>query len=161
MAKIKNEYLYTKNSFYHIYNRGNNKKLIFYEVGDYERFVKRLFQYKKDYDLEIYAYCLMPNHFHLLIRLGRHEEAISKYIHRCMTSYVMYFNKKYGFVGRLFQGPFRVKKLSTVKSILRVILYIENNPVDAKLVKASSDYRWLRIFLRETKEVRLPKQSEL
>ncbi len=149
MAKIKNKYLYTKNSFYHIYNRGNDKNLIFYEVADYKRFINRLLRYKKDYDLELYAYCLMPNHFHLLIRLGRYEGEISKYLHRCMTSYSMYFNKKYNHIGRLFQSPFQVKKLNSIRSIIRVILYIENNPVDAKLVKASSDYRWLRIFLRQ------------
>ena len=76
MAKIRNEYLYTKNSFYHIYNRGNNKKVIFYEVSDYKRFICRLFKYVKDYDLDIYAYCLMPNHFHLLLKLGENKNDI-------------------------------------------------------------------------------------
>ena len=151
MAKIKSKYLYSRNSFYHIYNRGNNKKLIFFENKDYQRFVNNLLQYEIDYELSIYAYCLMPNHYHLLIRLGQKRSDISKYMHRCMTAYVMYFNKKYKSVGRLFQSPFQVKKLCNIKSIIRVVLYIENNPIEAKLVKASSNYKWLEILPKHRK----------
>lgn len=151
MSKIKSKFLYSRNSYYHIYNRGNNKKLIFYEDGDYQKFINNLFKYKGDYDLSIYAYCLMPNHYHLLIRLGQKRGDISKYMHRCMTAYAMYFNKRYKSVGRLFQSPFQVKKLNDVKSIIRVILYIENNPVEAHLVKTSADYKWLEILPKSIK----------
>jgi REP element-mobilizing transposase RayT len=145
--KPRNKYLYSSNSFYHIYNRGNNKRLIFFNSKDYIRFEQTIYKYEKDFDLNIYASCLMPNHYHLLIQLGSDTSAISKYMQRCMTSYVMYFNKKYAFIGRLFQSPFQVRRLPSVKSIIRVIQYIEKNPVEANLVKVSTDYRWLRIPL--------------
>lgn len=151
MAKLKNEYLYAKNTFYHIYNRGNNKQLIFLDTKDYLRFVGVLLRYEELYDISLYAYCLMPNHYHLLLRLGSDENAISEYMHRCMTAYVMYFNKKHSRIGRLFQSPFQVRRIYTVKGILRVIQYIEKNPVKADLVKVSSDYRWLYISLKQQK----------
>ena len=69
-------------TFYHIYNRGNNKRLIFYEINDYERLVKRVLEYEKEYDLIVYAYCLMPNHYHLLVKLGDDRSAVSKYMQR-------------------------------------------------------------------------------
>lgn len=148
MAKMKNEYLYTTNTFYHIYNRGNRKKLIFWNTKDHLKFIEILHRYEKEYDLTIYAYCLMPNHYHFLIRLGSEVGSISKFMHRCMTAYGMYFNKKYQLVGRLCQSPFQAVKLVTVKSIIREIQYIEANPKKAGLVKVSSDYRWLNISLQ-------------
>jgi REP element-mobilizing transposase RayT len=146
MAKIKSKNLYKRNSFYHLYNRGNNKRVIFHEENDYDKFLKNIFMYEKKYDLSIYEFCLMPNHFHLLVRLGSKRESISKYMHRCMTSYSMYFNRKYQTIGRLFQSPFQVKRLDSVKSIIRVLKYIENNPVEANIVKVPSEYRWLEIL---------------
>ena len=85
----------------------------------------------------------MPNHFHFLIRLGDNPDDISKFMHRSMTSYTMYFNKKYGLVGSVFQGPFCVRRLEDIPSIIRTSDYIDNNPVKAGLVKKSEDYKWL------------------
>lgn len=152
MAKIKNKYLYTKNTFYHVYNRGNNKRDIFWNDKDYLRFIEVLFRYENEYDISVYAYCLMPNHYHLLIRLGSESNAISKYMHRCMTAYVMYFNKRYNLIGRLFQSPFEAVRLPTVRSVIREIEYIQENPVRKGLVKDSLDYRWLNISLRHGKD---------
>ena len=153
MVKTKNKYLYRGNTFYHIYNRGNNKRLIFYEINDYERLVKRVLEYEKEYDLIVYAYCLMPNHYHLLVKLGDDRSAVSKYMQRLMTAYVMYFNKKYQNIGRLFQGPFKASRLNKTEDILRVLQYLENNPVEAGLSKVPSDYRWLYVSFNQEKRI--------
>ncbi len=153
MAKIKNKYLYKKNSFYHVYNRGNNKRLIFYDINDYERLVRKILEFEKDYDLNIYSYCLMPNHYHLLIKLGNDKNDISKYMQRLMTAYVMYFNKKYQNIGRLFQGPFEARRLKDFKDVVGLTQYLENNPVEAGLCKVSSDYRWLYISLNQERHI--------
>ena len=151
MGKIKNQYLYTENTFYHIYNRGNDKRLIFLDTRDYARFITNIKKYEKGYGLIVYAYCLMPNHYHMLIQLGSNKGDISKFMHQCMTAYSMYFNKKYDRVGRICQSPFQASRLPTIKSIVKIFEYIKDNPVKAGLVKASEDYRWLDISLEQPK----------
>lgn len=85
----------------------------------------------------------MPNHYHMLIRLGNKTGDLSSFMHRSMTAYTMYFNKKYDLVGSVFQGPFGVKRLDDIQSILRTAEYIDRNPVKAGLVKKPEDYKWL------------------
>lgn len=94
----------------------------------------------------------MPNHYHLLIKTGIDENSITKYMHRSMTSYSMYFNKKYSLVGRLFQGVFQAKRLDSVPDIIKAVKYLERNPVKAGLVKNASDYKWLTITLQSEEE---------
>src|SRR3989338_7977757 len=113
--------------FYHLYNRGNSKQKIFHDKEDYQRFVGLLYacneseNFKSD-DLKaeqglfhvvpsdpivsIGAYCLMPNHFHILVTSSK-EGAISKFMQKVSTAYVMYYNKKYGHTGGLFEGRFK------------------------------------------------------
>ncbi|MBU1119759.1 transposase [Patescibacteria group bacterium] len=140
---MKNAKLYRPNTFYHVYNRGNRKQIVFWNSSDYVRFTKKVLEYEKLYDLTIYKRCLMPNHYHMLIRLGNSVEDISRFMHRSMTAYTMYFNKKYDLVGSVFQGPFRVKRLEGIQDILRTSEYIDKNPVKAGLVRRSEDYKWL------------------
>ncbi len=132
------------NSFYHIYNRGNRKNAIFYEQQDYSRFLSLMRRFSRDYNIEIYLYCLMPNHFHLLVQSGPSPNEISLFMHRFMTSYVMYLNKKYFLVGRLFQSPYQTRYIRTQQSLNRVTDYIKRNPVKAGLVRKSEDYKWLK-----------------
>lgn len=148
MAKISSKQLYSKNTFYHLYNRGNRKRLIFNDDRDHIYFLNNLFRNEDLYDLNLYGFCLMPNHYHLLICLGNDETAISKYMHKCMTSYSMYFNKRYDLVGRLCQSPFQAVKLTSTQSIIQEIEYFKQNPVKTGLVKNPDDYRWLKIFIR-------------
>jgi len=152
VGKLHNTTIYKEKTFYHIYNRGNRKGLIFWNSSDYLRFLTALKEYEKVSDLIVYGYCLMPNHYHLLILLGLETASISKYMQKVMTSYAMYFNKKYQLVGHICQGAFRVKRLESIGSILRVIKYMSNNPVEANLVRRSEDYRWLNISLKYEEE---------
>ncbi len=131
------------NSFYHIYNRGNRKNLIYFQQEDYSRFISLQYRFLKFYNLIIYSYCLMPNHFHILIYSGSRPGEITPYMHRFMTSYAIYLNKKYHLVGRVFQSPYKSKYIPKNEVLKKVTKYIKDNPVKAGLVRHSHDYKWL------------------
>jgi putative transposase len=135
--------------FYHVYNRGNDSRSIFLDDADRDRFIKLLYVANgakpfvfRDFPIgvpyvnfdrgepivAIGAYCLMANHFHLLLKeIG--EDGISKFIGRVFTSYSSYFNKKYGRTGKLFEGVFKAKHLDTDEYLKYIFSYIHLNPV--------------------------------
>jgi len=132
------------NSYYHIFNRGNHKKLIFHSSHDYEVFLSLLEKYLTIYDsIDLQAYCLMPNHFHFLIKTDSKPEDLIKLMQRFMTSYVIFFNKKYKQVGHLFQGRYSSKYLQYKYDVQRVYNYIKRNPLEAGLSRRPEDYRWI------------------
>ncbi len=116
--------IFAVGEYYHIYNRGNSKMQIFHDDQDYSyfknlltamnteerfktRFVKNEVK-KKDVLISIGAYCLIPNHFHILVR-QENEKGISLFMQKLSTAYVMYYNKKYKRTGSLFEGKFKSK----------------------------------------------------
>lgn len=121
--------IFTAQGFYHVYNRGHNKQTIFHDAKDYHRYLKRLGEYLKKHDVTLLAYCLMPNHLHLLLRQDS-DELIDRFIHRLHTAYTMYFNKKYERVGAVFQGRFKAKLIDTDEYLLHVSRYIHINPLE-------------------------------
>lgn len=116
-------------SYYHVYNRGHNKQVIFHDYKDYARYLKRLNEYLKKHEVGLLAYCLMPNHVHLLL-YQKGEEPIDRFIHRLHTAYTMYFNKKYTCVGAVFQGRFKAKRIESEEYLLHVSRYIHINPLE-------------------------------
>lgn len=135
---------YKPNSFYHIYNRGNRKEDIFLETEDYHKFISlmQILLISNYYEITIYSYCLMPNHFHILLNSGPCPGDITAFMHRFMTSYAIYFNKKHKYVGRLFQGPYRAKMIKDTNHFNKIVEYISLNPVKAGLVQNARDYKW-------------------
>ncbi|MFA6515232.1 MAG: transposase [Candidatus Paceibacterota bacterium] len=139
----------TNNEYYHIYNRGNSKQKIFHDNEDYFRFMSLLFACnsknnfrifglntkESPYDFErgeqivsIGAYCLMSNHFHLLIT-QKEENGISKFMQKLTTAYVMYYNKKYKRTGGLFEGKFKSQHLNNEIYLKYLFSYIHLNPI--------------------------------
>ncbi|MDF2613481.1 MAG: transposase IS200-family protein [Clostridia bacterium] len=129
-----------EHSIYHIMVRGNNKQDIFLDEQDKIQYLRRLKRYKERYKVEIYAYCLMTNHIHLLIYDNGQD--ISKVIQGLNLSYVIYFNKKYGRCGHLFQDRFNSIMVKRDSYFIEVSKYIHLNPVKANMVGASADYKW-------------------
>ena len=131
-----------ENAFFHIFNRGLNKQKIYIDNQDYVTFLKRLVILKKDkeFDHSIYAYVLMPNHFHLLIQTRKNS--ISQIMTSLLTSYSMYFNRKYERIGILFQNRFKSKLCDKETYFLGASRYILLNPIEAGLVKNLIDYPW-------------------
>ncbi|EOR24841.1 TPA: transposase [Yersinia enterocolitica] len=125
---------------YHIILRGANKQLIFHEEADRMNFLAILKKYKQRSEISIYAWCLMDNHVHLVIKEG--NEDISDTMKRIGVSYVYYFNQKYKTNGPLFQDRFRSECVESTRYLLTVIRYIHQNPVQAGLVIYPDKWEW-------------------
>lgn len=131
---------------YHVYNRGVDKRNIFLNDRDYQRFTDSLIVFNDTKNLSgghfndyvdgkdrklivnVIAYCLMPNHFHLLLEQVR-DNGITNFIHKLTTSYTMYFNKKYGRTGSLIQWVFKRSHIISNDRLLEIGKYIHTNPV--------------------------------
>lgn len=152
---------FAQNEFYHIYNRGNSKQKIFLDESDYKHFVKCLFvcntkknfKFRDDisslkinaFDFErgepivsIGAWVLMPNHFHIYLRINPHmsdmwkdenKNAISEFMRKLSTAYVKYFNTKYKHTGSLFEGPFKSTYIKNDNQAKYLFSYIHLNPI--------------------------------
>ena len=131
---------------YHVYNRGVDKRKIYLNRNDYQRFVNGLVIFNTTEQLNgrrfnkmeiiksqqplvnIISYCLMPNHFHLLLE-QRIDQGIPKFIHKMNTSFTMYFNKKYKRSGVLFQGVYKCSHIRSNPCLLEISKYIHTNPI--------------------------------
>jgi REP element-mobilizing transposase RayT len=139
---------YLPENYYHLYNRGNDRRGIFLQPENYRFFLSRLKHYLAEPGVELVAYCLMPNHYHLLVYLTRDID-FSNVLRRFTTSYVRAFNNWYGRVGYLYQGTTKAKRVRSEEYLVYLCRYIHLNPVVAYLVQAPeawefSDYReWI------------------
>lgn len=132
--------LHAPGLYYHVYARGNNKEPIFFEEKDYQRFLSNLDRFRTSLEYTLYAFCLLPNHFHLLLKVD--TKPLSKIMQILMTAYTMYLNKKYERVGHLFQGRFQSIIVDKDTYLLQVNRYIHLNPVKAGLVNKPENYEW-------------------
>ncbi len=128
---------------YHIILRSVNQHIIFEETSDYQKFLFILDDCKRKYDIDIYAYCLMDNHIHLLICLP--GEKLSSFFQSLGTRFVRWYNSKYSRSGHLFQDRFYSTTIESNKAFLSTLIYIHNNPVKANMCRFASEYRWSSI----------------
>lgn len=147
---------------YHVFNRGVEKRKIFSTDYDRNRFLETFFYYQfanpkpkystykrfrtQDFDknpkiVEIICYCLMPNHFHLMIR-QLEDGGIQEFVRKLSNSYTRYFNTKNKRVGPLFQGVFKAVQIETDEQLMHVSRYIHLNPYVSNLVKNLEDFRY-------------------
>ena len=134
--------------YYHIYNRGINSAPLFKEQDNYEFFL-RLYDLHISPMAETFAWCLMNNHFHFLVRIKEYAENTStKPIHpsksfsNLFNAYTKGFNKKNTRHGPMFERPFRRKEITNEQYLLNAILYIHNNPVNHKVCEHPIQYPW-------------------
>ena len=140
--------------YYHIYNRGNAKNEIFLDSEDFSFFIMRLqqnlFPLEKGSvrmrvlpadSFSLISYCLMPNHFHLLLRQNA-DIPITKLLLKICTSYSIYFNKKYERVGHVFQDQYKQVAVDDNRYLIWLAAYMHQNPKVAGLIKNSSDNEW-------------------
>jgi putative transposase len=125
---------------YHIMLRGINHQSIFEDNEDYDKFIEVLETYSRDIRFEIYAYCLMGNHIHLLIKEGKEE--FSNTMKRIGASYVYWYNWQYNRKGHLFQDRYKSEAVEDDKYLLTVLRYIHQNPLKAGLVNDIGTYKW-------------------
>ena len=124
---------------YHIIIRGNDKQDIFFDKQDYNKFIKEIKRTKEKYHYQLYAYCLMTNHVHLIVY--DKDNNLSKAMQSLILSYSIYFGKKYEKVGHLVQGRFLSKNVESRKYLIQLCRYIHQNPVKAKIAKVN-EYKW-------------------
>lgn len=132
--------------YYHIYNHGNSSDNLFVENGNYYFFLKRLNFFTQDF-CDLLVWCLLPNHFHLLVRIKEthinNENVVAEINHKIVseqfrhffTSYSKAINKKYNRRGALFLRSFRRKKITDDLYLIRIIRYIHMNPVNHGFTK--------------------------
>lgn len=145
--------LYEAGAYYHIYNRGVDKGLIFREDKDYKTFLSFLKFYLslqgessqvspskklKNYfgEIDLLCYCLMPNHFHLLIHQNS-EHGIDHFMRSLLTKYVRYFNTHYNRLGPLFQGPYKAVRIENEYQFIYISKYIHRNPLSLSAYEES------------------------
>lgn len=124
---------------YHVINRGNNKQVIFRDREDYLHYLNTIQRYKKKYRFKLFAYCLMPNHVHLLIKVSK-GGSISKIMQSITVAQTRRFNDKYQRCGHVWQGRFLSPLVSSDEYAVNVMRYIEQNPWRAGMVAAVADY---------------------
>lgn len=157
---------FSKGSIYHLFNRGNNKERIFLDEQDFRSFLFRMGvalgidkKVLKENELmnmpksrvqiiglssdlfKIHSFCLMPNHFHILIEQCS-DISISKLMLKVSTSFAMYINKKYKKIGGIFQDCFKSVPIKNNSQLMWTISYIHMNPVKDKIVTNPYDYKW-------------------
>ena len=126
-----------RNQYYHIYNRAIAGNLLFRESKNYSFFLSKVEMYVLP-EAEIHAYCLMPNHYHFILKLI--SDNISKAMQRLALSYAKSYNLVYGQEGHLFQGPYQRIHVSDLNYLLHLSRYIHLNPVKSQLVEKAENW---------------------
>lgn len=127
--------------FIHVMVQGINKEKIFLMEREKLEYIKLLYKYKDDYNINIIAYCVMNNHVHILINTENINN-LTKYMHKINTSYGIYFNKNRNRVGYVYRDRFKTQVISNEKHLNNCIIYIHNNPVKANICKYANEYRF-------------------
>ena len=132
--------LHLEGAFYHVMARGNRKQQVFHEVSDYSNYLDLMHKYSQRFGVEVHGYALMPNHVHMLLRVG--QIPLYKFMQGLQQSYTQYFNKKNKLVGHVFQGRYKDIFVDQDEYLLELIRYIHLNPVKDGLASNPLDYRW-------------------
>ncbi len=127
-------------AIYHVMQRGIRKTDIFYDDEDYKIFLKLIQAGMEKWQCQLHAYCLMTNHYHALIETS--EEEIGKFVKYVSQNYAMYFNRKYGYKGHVFEGRFVSGLVKQDSYFLQTSRYIHLNPVKAYMAKTPEQYPW-------------------
>lgn len=153
---------FEENGIYHVFNRGVEKRDIFLDDQDHRIFLYYLFVYviplakvllqypnlpirlynkNLNSEIKVLAYCLMPNHFHLLIQ-QKSINGVSKLLKQLTNAYTLYFNNKYQRVGGLVQGRFKAVQAETDEQLLHASRYIHLNPLVSRITSDLKSYKW-------------------
>lgn len=124
----------------HVISRGNRRQNIFEETPDWQRFLDSLLTEATTAGIIVIAYCLMPNHFHLLIQAS--ISALSDAMHRILTAHATFYNTKYGRVGHLFGDRFKAYSCDPELGLKPLARYIHLNPVRGGLVQSPEQWAW-------------------
>ena len=131
--------IWQQGMYYHIYNRGTGKTTLFQEPTNYQFVTEKLKKYSRENQVTVIAFCLMPNHYHFMVRQDGDKEA-GNIPQSVFNSYSKAYNKKYSRSGTLFEGRFRAKPILTSSHLQHLCRYIHGNPVKDGLVTDPIDW---------------------
>jgi len=125
---------------HHVTQRGNYRQVVFEDDADRAAYLEFLKLYKERYGLEVWAWCLMDNHVHL-VAVPKKADSLSNTLHMTHMRYAAYANRRHGRQGHLWQGRFYSCVLEG-RHVATAVRYVETNPVRARMVKKAENYRW-------------------
>src|SRR5690348_16067233 len=137
------------NLCYHVLNRANKKARVFHSSGDYEQFLAAIHLAQQRVHIPILAACLMPNHFHLVVR-PLHGEDLGPWMQWAFTTQVRWYHAKYQTSGHLWQGRYKAFLIQEDHHLLAVMRYVERNALRANLVACAEDWKWGSLAWRFT-----------
>lgn len=132
--------LHVSGGLYHVIARGNDRQAVFREAVDYQEYLKRLHTGLLRHDIRCYAYCLMPNHVHLLLEPG--STPVSRLMQGIQGAFAQYLNRRYRRVGHRFQGRFLAILCEKDSYLLELVRYLHLNPVRAGLTRRPGNWPW-------------------
>jgi len=138
--------------FYHVLNRGNGRMKLFHKPGDYSAFLKVLAEALERYPVDLFTYCLMPNHWHLVLRPNR-DDALARFMGWIGVTHVRRHHAHYHHQagGHLYQGRFKSFPVQDDEHFLTLCRYVEANPARAKLVGAGQQWPWTALAQRQAR----------
>jgi putative transposase len=126
---------------YHALNRGNNRDTVFHHTEDFQAFLDALAQTKERYPFRLFAFCLLSNHFHLVLQPDK-GQSISRILQSLTVAHTWRFHKQHGSSGHVWQGRFKSPVIAEDGHLLTVLRYVESNPLRAGLVRDLAAYPW-------------------
>jgi putative transposase len=126
---------------YHVINRGNGRRTVFRKDGDYHAFLKAMAHACVEVPLPVLGYCLMPNHFHIVL-LPAADGDLSRWMHWLLNTHVRRYHKHHHSSGHVWQGRFKAFPIEQDEHLLTVLRYLERNPVRANLVRRAERWPW-------------------
>jgi putative transposase len=126
---------------YHVINRGNGRATVFHKPQDYEAFLSLLAEAKKRHQVKLFGFCLMPNHFHLVLEPA-HQTALSQFMQWLLTSHVRRYHKHYRSSGHIWQGRFKSFPVQRDEHLVTVLRYVLQNPVRGGLSSTAREWLW-------------------
>ncbi len=157
--------IFFRGGYYHIYNRGAGKQKVFFNEGNYLYLLSLLKKHSVKWKIGIVSYCLMPNHYHLLVWQGG-DVPVSKFVNSTFISYTQAVNIQQQRSGTLFQGRFKHRRVEKQEYLLHLIRYIHANPVVAGIVERPEEWKFSDYSLwvadtQTSRKVNLHDQSDL
>jgi putative transposase len=139
----------TSGMVFHAMNRGAKRSRLFDTAWDYRAFENLLFEAKTRIPMSLFAYCLMPNHWHFAL-LGHADGDVSRFFHWLTCTHASRWNAFHGSAGSgaVYQGRFKAIPVQSDHHLLQIIRYIERNPIRANLVSRAEDWRWSSLWRR-------------
>ena len=126
---------------YHALNRGNRREAVFHKPADYDAFLEAVAEARRRLPLDLFGYCLMPNHFHLVLR-PHADGDLGQWMRRLLTTHAKRYHRHYGTTGHVWQGRYKAFPIQDDSHLVTVLRYVERNALRAELVSRAEHWKW-------------------